>query len=89
MELTHSAADIRQMVVHCFARHGVDVRSHDELEERVRLEDGRRVAHCYRAHGLFAMWMVEIGLVQLYDESGNMLDTVSLLAPGAHDRKAA
>jgi hypothetical protein len=55
----------------------------------VRVEDGRRVAHCYRAQGLFAMWMVEIGLVQLYDQSGNMLDTLSLLAASSRDRKAA
>ncbi len=89
MEPLSSAAHVRALVVDCFARYGVLVGQGDELEERVRVEQGRRVAHCYRAQGLFAMWMVEIGIVQLYDQSGNMLDTLSLLAARGQDRKAA
>jgi hypothetical protein len=89
MEPTLAAAQVRALVVDCFARHGVIVGQNDALEERVRVENGRRVAHCYRAQGLFAMWMVEIGLVQLYDQSGNMLDTLSLLASTGRDRRAA
>ncbi len=89
MEPTISPAQVRQLVVHHFGYHGVDVQQDGDLQERVRLEDGRRVAHCYRAGGLFAMWMVDIGLVQLYDERGNMLDTLNLLTSGQRDRRAA
>ena len=89
MEPTISPAQVRQLVVHHFGHHGVDVQQHDDLQERVRLEDGRHVAHCYRAGGLFAMWMVDVGLVQLYDETGNMLDTLNLLTSGQRDRRAA
>ena len=89
MEPTISAARVRQLVVRHFGHHGVEVQQHCDLEEQVRLEDGRQVAHCYRAGGLFAMWMVDIGLLQLYDQMGNMLDTLNLLNRGTSDRKAA
>jgi hypothetical protein len=89
MEPTISAARVRQLVVHHFGHHGVAVQQHGDLEEQVRVEDGRQVAHCYRAGGLFAMWMVDIGVVQLYDQMGNMLDTLNLLHRGRSDRKAA
>ncbi len=89
MEPTISAARVRKLVVHHFAHHGVDVPREHALEERVHAEDGRNVAYCYRAGGLFAMWMIDIGLVQLYDQSGNMLDTLSLLRAGGCERKAA
>jgi hypothetical protein len=89
MEPTISAARVRKLVVHHFSHHGVEVPRHHTLEERVRVEDGRQVAHCYRAGGLFAMWMVDIGLLQLYDQTGNMLDTLNLLSGTASTRKAA
>ena len=89
MEPTISAAHVRKLVVHHFSHHGVEVPRHHALEERVHLEDGRQVAHCYRAGGLFAMWMVDIGLLQLYDQTGNMLDTLNLLSSTTSTRKAA
>jgi hypothetical protein len=89
MEPTISAARVRKLVVRHFGHHGVEVQQHRDLEERVRLEDGRQVAHCYRAGGLFAMWMVDIGLLQLYDQTGNMLGTLNLLSRRRSDRKAA
>ncbi|MHB0959185.1 MAG: hypothetical protein ACYC0X_24065 [Pirellulaceae bacterium] len=89
MESTISATQVRQLVVRHFARHGVVVQRHDDLQERIRLEDGRRVAHCYRAGGLFAMWMVDVGLVQVYDANGNMLATLNLLQGALQDRRAA
>ena len=81
MEPTISAARVRRLVVHHFSHHGVEIQRRQDLEERVHSEDGRQVAHCFRAGGLFAMWMVDIGLLQLYDQAGNMLDTLNLLPP--------
>ncbi len=86
---TISAARVRKLVVHHFSHHGVEIPQHHVLEEHVCSEDGRQVARCYRAGGLFAMWMVDIGLLQLYDQTGNMLDTLSLLHSARGDRKAA
>jgi hypothetical protein len=89
MEPTISPARVRQLVVRHFGRHGVEVPRQHVLEERIRVEDGRQVAHCYRAGGLFAMWMVDIGLLQLYDQTGNMLDTLNLLDGATSTRRAA
>ncbi len=90
MEPTISAAGVRKLVVHHFNQHGVRIPRHHALEEHVRVEDGRQIAHCYRAGGLFAMWMMDIGLLQLYDQTGNMLDTLNLLSrPAAGVRRAA
>jgi hypothetical protein len=67
----------------------VEIHARHDLEEHIHVEDGRQVAHCYRAGGLFAMWMVDIGLLQLYDQAGNMLDTLNLLNGSTSERKAA
>jgi len=89
MEPTISATHVRKLVVRHFNQHGVEILARHDLEERVHSEDGRRVAYCYRAGGLFAMWMVDVGLLQLYDQAGNMLDTLNLLGSPASDRRAA
>ena len=89
MEPTISAARVRRLVVHHFSHYGVEIQARQDLEERVHSEDGRHVAHCFRAGGLFAMWMVDIGLLQLYDQAGNMLDTLNLLNGSTSERKAA
>lgn len=89
MQPTISASRVRKLVVRQFGQHGVDIQARRELEERVHSEDGRNVAHCFRAGGLFAMWMVDIGLLQLYDQAGNMLDTLNLLQSRVSDRRAA
>ncbi|MHB8974147.1 MAG: hypothetical protein ACYC3X_26380 [Pirellulaceae bacterium] len=89
MEPTISPAHVRQLVVRHFGHHGVEVQHDDDLQERVRVSDGQRVAHCYRAGGLFAMWMVNVGLIQVYDQTGKMLDTLTLLNSEQQGRRAA
>ncbi len=89
MEPTVSAARVRKLVVRHFSQHGVEIQARQDLEERIHCEAGRHIAHCYRAGGLFAMWMVDIGLLQLYDQAGNMLDTLNLLNSSSSGRRAA
>lgn len=71
--------EVRRIVVGIFAELGATPASLFEMEERVRIERGRCLARTYRAEGLMAMWLVEVGIVQFYDEEGHMLATVNLL----------
>jgi hypothetical protein len=89
MSPTISASRVRKLVLRHFGQHGVEIQTRHDLEERVHSEDGRAVAYGFRAGGLFAMWMVDIGLLQLYDQAGNMLDTLNLLPGQVSDRRAA
>ena len=75
-----SPAEMRQVVVNRFQQHDSRAMADGELEERVRVESGKVVAYCYRAGNLFAMWMIEIGLVQFYDSDGNLLPAYELPA---------
>jgi hypothetical protein len=52
-----------------------------DLEETVSIDRGRVVARSYTLDHLFAMWLIEVGIVQFYDAEGNMLRTVSLYDP--------
>jgi hypothetical protein len=80
---------MRQTILHGFQRHFARTLDESELEERVRIEDGRVLAYSYQLEELFAMWMVPIGLVQFYDAEGNMLQTLDLTSAAAERRSAA
>lgn len=84
-----SPTEMRRMVLDGFQQHFSRKISGGDVEERVRIEEGKAVAYCYRTENLFAMWMVPIGLVQFYDDQGNMLHTLDLMAPVNHERRAA
>jgi hypothetical protein len=49
-----------------------------EIDEKILIDRGRYVARTYRAAGLMAMWLVGVGIVQFYDDSGRMLGTINL-----------
>ena len=49
-----------------------------DLNESMRIDGGKLVARTYRTETLWAMWMIDIGLLQFYDEEGQMLRTVNL-----------
>jgi hypothetical protein len=85
MIVSPTAAEVRQLVIRVFQEHG-DV---EDVEERVRIEDGRLLTRSYQANGLFAMWLVPVDLLQFYDTDGNMLQTINLRAVIADNRLAA
>ena len=80
---------VRQVVVRIFAELGVEVRDLFDLHEALLVDEGRYVARSYRAHGLMAMWLINVGIVQFYDAEGDMLRTVNLLKELEPQRLAA
>ncbi len=89
MYLSISPTQMRQVVLDRFQQHHPQRLAGSDIEERVRMEGGRVVAYCYRADDLFAMWLIEIGLVQFYDQDGNLLQAFELLTETRADRRAA
>jgi hypothetical protein len=49
-----------------------------EIDETILIDQGRYVARSYRTEGYMAMWLVEVGIVQFYDDLGQMLATINL-----------
>ncbi|MCE9606960.1 MAG: hypothetical protein K8U03_18910 [Planctomycetia bacterium] len=74
---------IRQLVVEHFTHFGAQTQDAEACAETILIRDGKYRGRSYRAGGMLAMWMIEIGLVQFYAADGAMLATVSL-----HDRAA-
>ena len=89
MRVMPAAGEIRQIVSHTLQTFGLKRSDLTGLRETVLLDGGHYRARTYRAGKYFAMWLVEIGLLQFYDPSGNMLRTVNLFEEVAGDRVAA
>jgi len=79
MTVTPTAEYVQQVVVQTFARFGVAIENVLDLNETILISDGVYRARTYRAGGLMAMWMWRQGIVQFYDEQGNLLEIVNLL----------
>lgn len=77
MRVTPTAAEIRSLVADIFCAYGEDVGPLD-LGESMRIDSGKIIARTYRTETIWAMWMIEIGLIQFYDDEGQMLRTVNL-----------
>ncbi|MBM4088930.1 MAG: hypothetical protein FJ276_05780 [Planctomycetes bacterium] len=85
MYVSPTAAEVREVVIRVFRERGTVT----EVEERMRIDDGKLTARCYRANGLFAMWLLPVDLLQFYDTDGNMLQTINLRVLIAGARRAA
>ena len=88
MDTPISPIEMRRVMLDGFQQHITREISDDELQEYVRVDERGAVAYCYRTHNLFAMWMVQVGLVQFYDDQGNMLQTLDLTVPATKRRAA-
>jgi hypothetical protein len=84
-----NAADVRRLVTHYFLDLGVDSAEVDDVQENIRIDRGRCVARCYRVAEMFAMWMIDVGVLQFYDADGEMLHTVNLFTELQPQRAAA
>jgi hypothetical protein len=60
-----------------------------EIDESILIDEGRYVARSYRTQGYMAMWLVAVGIVQFYDEEGQMLATINLFESLRPQRMAA
>lgn len=89
MRVSPHPAEIGKLVARTFAEFGAGIAAIRELQETIRIERGKYVARSYRAASLFAMWMIEVGIVQFYDDDGNMLRTVNLFEDLHGQRLAA
>ena len=89
MRLRMNAADVRRLVTHYFLDLGVDSVEVDDIQENIRIDRGRCVARCYRIGEMFAMWMIDVGLLQFYDADGEMLHSVNLFTEMQPQRAAA
>lgn len=89
MQTSPNAIEVRGMVRRIFEDLGVQSRTLRDLSESILLDEGRIRARSYRADEFMAMWMVDIGLLQVYDGEGNMLHRANLLAELAPRRMAA
>lgn len=89
MRLHMNAADVRGLVSSHFLKLGADVADVEDLQENIRIDRGRCVARCYRVTEMFAMWMIDVGVLQFYDADGEMLQTVNLFTELQPHRAAA
>jgi hypothetical protein len=71
--------EVRELVLRTFESFDVPIYSPWDLDETIVIDEGRYSARTYKIDDYMAMWLVEIGIVQFYDDEGNMLLTVNLL----------
>ena len=89
MRLHMNAADVRGLVARHFLTLGVDAGEVGDVQENIRIDRGRCVARCYRVADMFAMWLIDVGVLQFYDADGEMLHTVNLFTELQPQRAAA
>ncbi|HVX61622.1 MAG TPA: hypothetical protein VHC19_13500 [Pirellulales bacterium] len=89
MRIIPQADEVRRLVVRTFEDFGAATDSLGDLNETILIDDGRYRGRSYRAEEWMAMWLVEIGLLQFYDERGNMLLTINLFEEWEPQRMAA
>jgi hypothetical protein len=80
---------IRNLVLSTLQGFGANVFSDLQIEETLLVQDGRCLARSYRTCDHFAMWLIELGLVQFYNAQGDMLLVLNLLEDVAPGRMAA
>ncbi|MCR4412959.1 MAG: hypothetical protein NUV77_11120 [Thermoguttaceae bacterium] len=80
---------VRRLVQRVFQELGVPAAPLDELAETLLIEDRRYLARSYRAGELWAMWLIDLGVVQFYDADGRMLRTLNLFHELEPQRAAA
>jgi hypothetical protein len=89
MRLHMNAADVRGLVARHFIELGADADEVADVQENIRIDRGRCVARCYRVAEIFAMWLIDVGVLQFYDADGEMLHTVNLFTERLPHRAAA
>jgi hypothetical protein len=83
------AADVRHLVSRYFLELGLEPDEVSDLQENIRIDRGQCVARCYRVAEMFAMWLIDCGVLQFYDADGEMLHTINLFTELQPQRAAA
>lgn len=79
MRVSPQASEVRELVIRTFESLACGETWFEDVDETILIQEGRYMARSYRVDGLMAMWLIEVGIVQFYDEDGNMLRTINLL----------
>ena len=81
MLVSPDAAEVRWIVDQTFRRHfSIPEGELDDLLEIPMVDEGRCIARSYRIDGYMAMWLIDVGILQFYDEEGRMLRRANLFA---------
>lgn len=89
MRISPSADEVRLMVRQVLSELGVQRDALRDLSETVRIEEGRCLARSYRVDRFLAMWLIDVGILQFYDDEGNMVRRANLFAEVETRRMAA
>ena len=89
MKVTPQADLVRQIVVRTFTDLHPEHEEPAPLVEMILIHDGKYRGRSYRSQGLLAMWLVDIGLLQVYGADGEMLRTINLFEEQGSLRRAA
>jgi hypothetical protein len=89
MTVAPHPGQVRSLVVSTLQSFGANVFSDLQVEETLLVQDGRCMARSYRTCDHFAMWLVEVGLLQFYNAEGDVLLVLNLLEGAAPGKVAA
>lgn len=89
MQISPDAAEVRDIVRQMLIGLGVDRETLNDLSETLLVDDGKCCARTYRADRFMAMWLIDVGIVQMYDDDGNMVGRANLLTEIEPRRMAA
>ncbi|HVA46550.1 MAG TPA: hypothetical protein VNH11_09265 [Pirellulales bacterium] len=89
MRVVPLATEVRQLVKQTFEDLGIDDDLVDDVNETILINEGTYRGRSYQTEGYFAMWLVDAGLVQFYDDDGNMVCTLNLFNETEPQRMAA
>jgi hypothetical protein len=78
MRINPRADEIRDFVERIFDELGADDAALADLGETILIDGGKCLGRSYRTDDFFAMWLIDVGILQFYDAEGNMLRTVNL-----------
>lgn len=81
MLVSPTPSEVRWIVEQSFQRY-FDV-SEADLEDMLdtpMIDSGRCIARSYRVSRYLAMWLMDVGILQFYDEEGRMLRRANLFA---------
>jgi hypothetical protein len=81
--------EVRQLVLRVFGEFSAKPVAPGDVQEVILIDAGRYRGRSYRHRRLMAMWLFELGLVQVYAGDGTMLRTINLLEDPVPHAKAA
>ena len=89
MLVSPTQQEVRWIVEQSLLRHfDLSAEVLEEIVETPVVDGGRCIARSYRVSNLLAMWLMDVGILQFYDDQGRMLRRANLFAeveptPGA------